>query len=298
MPILRDVSLRPFSYYQTGGTCSYFLQPHTVDELVEALKMLRPKNLPLFVLGGGTNSLVSDSHWDGVVVHLGLMKNITLSTETSLLVQAGATNSEVAVKALEQGLQGAAWMYRLPGQLGGTVRMNARCYGGEISQVVREVVSVDHTGQLTRWCTTPEEKNVFQGYKKTVFMQQPQIITEVLIKLEHGNPKAIQDEMNFCENDRVSKHQFDYPSCGCVFKNHYIPGVSVPSGKLIEMAGMKGMRHNGAVVSEFHANFIYNDKSATSQDIWSLSQMVRKKVLETSGIELEYEMEVLGNPMP
>jgi UDP-N-acetylmuramate dehydrogenase len=174
------------------------------------------------------------------------------------------------------------------------VRMNARCYGGEISNFVTSVTVVTKEGSIK---TYSDLSSVFRGYKDTLFMDNGDLVCEVEITLEEVGDeklKVIKEKMDFCEKDRTAKGQFLYPTCGCVFKNNYDPKVSVSSGMLLEKSGLKNLEFGGAQVSDGHANFVYN-KSATSSDILNLSFKMRERVYEMFGVWLDYEMEILGS---
>ncbi|NDE14164.1 UDP-N-acetylmuramate dehydrogenase [bacterium] len=282
--------LSELAYYRTGGSCARIYLPESIDELTDAVREINKLSLPFFVLGGGTNSLVCDDDWPGAVIALARMQGLrTLDDQGSIFCEAGVDNSVFAKFAADEGLNGAGWMYRLPGQMGGTVRMNARCYGGEISQIVKRVTCVDPGGKIV---VHEDTANIFRGYKDTSFMRTGEIVASVEIQLQPGDTSATQDLMKFCEDDRVMKGQFLFPSCGCVFKNDYTVGV--PSGMLLEAAGVKTLTHGGAAVSPLHANFVFN-KGASSRDILELSLKMREAVYSEFGVWLEYEMEVLGN---
>ena len=289
MPIQR---LAEIAYYQTGGTCSRLYLPKSTSEIQDAVREIHRLSQPFFVLGGGTNSLVCDDNWSGAVIALTHMGGLrALDKNGRIFCEAGVENSKFARFAVDHGLTGAGWMNRLPGQMGGTVRMNARCYGGEISQIVKKITCVDLSGNIV---VHDDPSKVFRGYKDTSFMQTGEIIASVEIQLEPGDTAATQDLMKFCEDDRILKGQFTHPSCGCVFKNDYTVGV--PSGLLLESSGVKSLSRGGAVVNPRHANFVFNkDKLASSRDILELSLMMREAVYTRFGVWLEYEMEILGH---
>lgn len=278
--------LKDYAYYATGGTADAVYQPATVDELAACVKEIRKSGKPWFLLGGGTNSLVMDEHFPGAVVLFRKLQTLAVDGAT-LTVGAGVENTAIAKEALKRGLQGAAWMNRLPGQLGGTVRMNARCYGGEISQIVTKVWAVTPEGEVE----VHSGKAMFKGYKDTIFITNGQLVAQAELALAPGDPIAIEEKMRHCEDDRVKKGQFDFPSCGCVFKNDY--GVGLPSGMLLEASGAKALKRGGAEVSPYHANFVYN-KGATSRDILELTLEMRDLVYDKLGAWMEYEMEILG----
>ena len=283
---MTSASLREHSYFQTGGSCDDLIIPTSADQVCEALKKLSQNATPYFVLGGGTNSLVSDEHWRGAVIVLTKLNELT-AVDSSVQVGAGVENTTFAKFAHLRSLSGAEWMNRLPGRMGGTVRMNARCYGGEISQIVHRVFTVSPRGEKAVWLG----KEVFRGYKDTAFMTNRHLVVGCDIELMAGNQANIAARMKHCEDDRVAKHQFEYPSCGCIFKNNY--KVGVPSGVLLEGADAKLLSVGGASVSSYHANFVFN-KGSNSREILELTLLMREAVWQKYGVWLEYEMEVLG----
>lgn len=287
--ILDATSLRALSYYQTGGEAKVIYAPRNEDELGEALRAITKDKRPFFSLGAGTNSLVMDEVWPGAVLCFHRMQGLRVE-DTRIWSEAGVDNSDLARTALDQGLAGIAWMYRLPGQIGGSVRMNARCYGGEVGERVKEVTAFTYQGERRKY---PGNKETFVGYKNTIFMREPLIVSSVEWQLARGEKAPIQEKMKACEDDRVSKGQFQYPSCGCVFKNDYAPEVSVSSGMLLERAGAKGLVYKGAEVSDAHCNFVFN-RGATSRAIIELSLQMRETVWAQFGVWLEYEVEFLG----
>lgn len=280
--------LSDISYFKTGGTCLGILEPNTREELQSHVNDILRKGSPFFVLGRGSNSLILDQDFHGFVILLKNFDDIVLSQD-GVRVGAGVENTDLAKFARDNELEGVSWMNRLPGEVGGTVRMNARCYGGEISHVVTCVRAVSKAGSIVEH----SGGEVFRGYKDTLFMTNGDIIFEVELRLRPGNKAKIQHHMNHCENDRKAKGQFDFPSCGCVFKNNY--NIGVPSGMLLELAGAKDFSVNGAFVSPYHANFIFN-KGGSADDILELSRLMREAVYLEFGVWLEFEMEVLGSP--
>ena len=284
--------LKDFAYYATGGTCDALYEPRSIADLQAAVRAINAAGQRYFLLGGGTNSLVLDEHFPGAVIVFKHLSELRCDA-AKITCGAGVENSAVARLALDRGLAGAAWMYRLPGQIGGTVRMNARCYGGEISQIVRKVTVVTREGEIKIYVNP---RQVFRGYKDTLFMDNGDLVAGCEMQLlPNGDKAAIEAQMLFCEKDRESKGQFTHPSCGCVFKNDYAVGVS--SGVLLDKAGAKDLKSGGAGVSPSHANFVFN-KGATSRDVLEVSFAMRERVYQMFGAWLEYEMEVLGELPP
>jgi UDP-N-acetylmuramate dehydrogenase len=282
--------LKKLSYYKTGGECAQLFAPTSSKELQDFLASNKKQ---YFILGAGTNSLLLDSYWPGVAISLHALNKYSFE-DNYLVSQAGVLNSDLCQAASNKHLAGIAWMAGLPGQIGATTRMNARCYGGEISQVITKITTLGSQGKVSHYY--PQKEKCFRGYKDTIFMQNQEIITEVKIKLYPDSSENISQKMQHCQNDRKSKGHYLYPSCGCVFKNDY--KVGVPAGMLIESCGFKESVIGGAQVSSLHANFIFNKNQATSSDILNLSFKIRERVWEKFGVWLQYEMEVLGELTP
>ena len=284
-----QIPLKKLSYYQTGGTYDRLYQPSSVDEAAALIRHLHREKTLFFALGSGTNSLVSDDHWPGAVIQFTHLTSLSVEKDR-VIAGAGVTNSELASFCAEQGLGGAAWMYRLPGQLGATVRMNARCYGGEISNIVTKVIAITPEGEKK---IHPGGQNVFRGYKDTVFMETGELICEVELKLTSEKSKdEIWQDMKKFESDRVSKGQFAFPSRGCVFKNDY--SIGVPSGMLLEHAGVKEIQHPLIRVNPQHGNFVFN-LGASSHEILAFTFQMQELVWQKFGVWLNYEMEILGD---
>lgn len=279
--------LKDISYYRTGGACKNFYAPTNIQESSQAMATITESQDPFFFLGAGSNSLVMDEFFPGSVLSFHRLRHLQINGN-QINAGAGVSNSELAEFAWLNGLQGVAWMNGLPGQLGGTTRMNARCYGGEISQVVVEVITVDKSGNIKSY----KDPQVFRGYKDTVFMNNNEAIVSVTFNLSPGNQESIRADMDFCIRDREAKDQFLHPSCGCVFKNNY--QVGVPSGMLLEAADVYNLQTQNAFINPKHANFVFNC-GASSREILELTLAMRQRVYEVFGVALEYEMEFLGN---
>jgi UDP-N-acetylmuramate dehydrogenase len=287
MIIRRDACLSSLTYYRTGGTCAFLYEPSSLQDLQAALNEIARNGLPFFVLGRGSNSVVLDEPWPGAVVVLRGMNSMRFDGQTVSL-DAGVENSAAAEFIATHSLTGAEWLYRLPGEIGATVRMNARCYGGEMSQITARITAITRDGQLKQY----PAKEVFRGYKDTIFMVNGEIVAVADIVLRPGEQAAIRSKMVGYEKDRTDRHQFAHPSCGCVFKNDY--GVGVPSGRLLEAAGVKGLSCGDAVISAHHANFIFNTGRASARDILDVALAARDAVYKQFGVWLSFEMEVLG----
>jgi UDP-N-acetylmuramate dehydrogenase len=281
------MKLSEISYYQTGGTCDLLASPGSVQELADLMSRIHKDQTPYFLLGAGSNSLVMDDHWPGIVVTFDQLKRLT-TIDHQVTAEAGASNTQLAEHCLASGLSGAEWMYYLPGQLGATVRMNARCYGGEISGIVKAVTTVTQDAQIRQY----DNKGIFLGYKDTIFMTNREVVASVVLTLKPGEPEEIQKRMDACRKDREQKHQFAHPSCGCVFKNDYTAGV--PSGLLLDKAGAREFSTDQVQISPWHANFVFN-RGASARQILETALNMREAVYERFGVWLAFEMEILGS---
>jgi len=279
--------LKEISYYQTGGTCDLLASPGSVQELADVMSDIHADQTPYFLLGAGSNSLIMDDHWPGTVVTFERLKGLATNGH-QITAEAGVGNTQLTEHCLESGLSGAEWMYYLPGQLGATVRMNARCYGGEISRTVKTVTTVTQDGQIKHYAN----QGIFLGYKDTIFMTNREVVASVDLALKPGEPEEMQKRMDACRKDREQKHQFAHPSCGCVFKNDYTAGV--PSGLLLDNADVREFNTDQVEISPWHANFVFN-RGASSRQILETALNMREAVYRKFGVWLTFEMEILGS---
>ncbi|TCD47437.1 UDP-N-acetylmuramate dehydrogenase [Chlorobium sp. N1] len=285
----RDVALSTKAYYGIGGEARFMAYPSSPAECAALLCWNRSEGLPLAVVGSGSNTIFSDHPFPGTVLSLEGMAAIRRTGPLELFVEAGVENTALAEELLRLGIGGGEWLYRLPGRIGGAVRMNARCFGGEISAVCTEVQVLSGEGAFRSM--KPEE--VFLGYKETSLMHAPSIVLGVRLRFPGFCPKAeIEGRMREHLEERLRKHHFDHPSCGSVFKNNYSAGR--PSGSIFEELGCKGMREGGARVSHHHANFIFNESGATALDVLSLAGRMRRLARERANVGLELELECIG----
>lgn len=282
-------SLADRTYYGMGGYAQYLACPRSFTQVQEALSFAKAATLPVAVLGSGSNSVFADGCFEGVVISLENLRSWHWETLEECYLEAGVTNTEVAELCLAAGRAGAAWMYRMPGQLGATVRMNARCYGGEISQIVSTVITMDTNGRLKMYSAS----EVFRGYKDTLLMACPEIVLAVRLSLPTAaSQTALLSAMLTCERDRHGKHHFDNPSCGSTFKNNY--AVGKPSGRIFDELGLKGTRIGDASVSDHHANFVWNLGRAKSSDMLALAAHMRAEAKHRAQADLELEVQPIG----
>lgn len=283
-----DHRLAPYTAYKVGGPADLYAEPDSVDELAALLAAARREEVPVFSLGGGTNLLVRDGGIRGLVIRLGKGFRTAEVDGERLVVGAAATLMRAAAAAEKAGLAGLEFGYDIPGTLGGALRMNAGCHGSEIRDVLAEVRGVDYEGN--RVLLDPAE--IRFSYRTAVFPREL-ILTGAVFALRRGDPAEVEALRKRYHEHRL-RTQPKGRSVGSVFKN---PSGDY-AGRLIEAAGLKGTRIGGAVVSAKHANFILNDSEATAADLEALIRLVRDRVRERHGVELELEARIVGDPLP
>ncbi len=276
------------SSLKLGGPADYFCRPKNRDELLLLVKICRDNDIPWMILGGGANILVADRGIRGLVIHTADLNRIERHGNT-MIVEAGCDVSQASLFAMNHELQGLQWIYRMPGSLGGAIWMNARCYGSEISQILQWVEILTTQGKIERQPFDPGQ----WAYKKSPYQQQDLVILGAALTLGPGDKKTLQWEMKEIEADRIHKGHFKKPSAGSTFKNDRTFGA--PSGKIIDLCGLRGISQGGAAVSSWHGNILINQDSATSADFLALIKKVQQEVLDQKGFLLEPEVLTVGD---
>ena len=263
--------------------------PQDEQQLRVFLKICRKLQIPCFILGRGSNLLVSDKGFDGVIVNLRKHFNkIEVDRENkTITAEAGASLPAVSQAALSAGLTGLEFAAGIPGTMGGGLFMNAGAYGGELKQVVTEAAVMTKDGMILH---VPAEQMAL-GHRLSSFMQTGEIILSVKMQLTQGNPVVIKETMDDFNSRRREKQPLEYPSAGSTFKRP----AGYFAGKLIEDAGLKGFSVGGAQVSKKHAGFVINTGSATAADIWNLCNEIQNRVQNEFGVTLEMEIQKLGS---
>ncbi len=282
-----DVPMAPYTSFRVGGPAEIFIHPKNWQDVQHAMVWADTQGLPFFLLGGGANILVADEGIPGVVVHTRSLNGIEIDGSL-VTAEAGAEISLVAESAAGADLTGLEFIFRMPGSVGGAVWMNARCYGVSLNERLAWVDLLDADGNPRRY--HPREEDF--AYKKSPFQKGRPVITRAGFTLKPGSPEKIRALMDEHARDRESKGHFRYPSAGSVFKNDRSFGM--PTGKLIDTAGLKGKRIGGAMIAPFHGNIIVNTGSATASDILALIQLAEEKVDEIFGFRLEREVLLVG----
>ncbi|MDR2074241.1 MAG: UDP-N-acetylmuramate dehydrogenase [Oscillospiraceae bacterium] len=284
--VLKNEPLMLHTSFKIGGAADLFLFVPSVFALKRILQELSRRDLNFFVIGCGTNLLVSDEGYRGVVIKLtGDFKKVKLIDGNRLECGSSVPLASACREAQSMGLSGLEFAWGIPGSCGGAVYMNAGAYGKEISQVVQSSVHVDATGK--EFMVNAENLNF--SYRKSFYTKKNLVITSVVFKLEKGDPKEIKQKMLEIILRRKKKQPLEFPSAGSVFKRP--PGYY--TGTLIQECGLKGKRIGGACVSEKHSGFIINVEKASCNDVLLLIDHIKKTVYKHSGVNLECEIRML-----
>ncbi|MBQ7520807.1 MAG: UDP-N-acetylmuramate dehydrogenase [Clostridia bacterium] len=283
--IQENVPMRLFTTMRVGGPADVMLSPATEASLSAVLDRIRQENIPWLIVGNGSNLLVSDDGFRGVVLHIGKNYGSVTCESSRIFAQSGAMLSAVARLAEENSLTGLEFASGIPGSVGGGVYMNAGAYGGEIGQVLSKARVWNH-GEIQEW----EVERFAFGYRHSALMETGGVVLSAEFHLKPGNRSEISALMSDLNQRRREKQPLQYPSCGSFFKRpagHY-------AGALIQEAGLKGYTVGDAQVSELHAGFVINRGHATARQIYDLMRNVQKTVLERSGVALEPEVRLIG----
>ena len=279
----------PMSRHTTfaiGGPADFFVDVACADEIVEICQLARSREVPFFIVGNGSNLLVSDEGIRGLVIHLGKSFSKVDRDGDIIKAQAGASLGKIARTALSASLTGFEFAAGIPGSFGGAVSMNAGAYGGEMKDVLLDVDLLTPQGQILTMGV--EEMNL--SYRHSIVFERDYIILGARIRLKTGVEEEIRKEMERLACARKEKQPLEYPSAGSTFKRP----VGYYAGKLIQDAGLKGYTVGGAMVSGKHAGFVVNHGGATAEEVRFLIRQVQKKVREQSGVYLEPEVRFLG----
>lgn len=285
--VLFDEPMSSHTTFRIGGPAEVFAMPENYEQIGAVLKLCDQEQLPYFVLGNGSNLLVSDSGYRGVIIQMDRnMEEIRLEGN-EIHACAGALLSSIAVAARNASLTGFEFAGGIPGTLGGAVVMNAGAYGGELKDVLKEAVVMDREGKIF---TIPVEE-LEMGYRTSVIKTAGYLVLEAVIALEKGDPEKIRAAMKDLSDRRTEKQPLDCPSAGSTFKRP----EGYFAGKLIMDSGLRGYRIGGAQVSEKHCGFVINAGGATAKDVRALMDHVISTVQEKYGVTLEPEVKFLGD---
>ncbi|MBQ4096379.1 MAG: UDP-N-acetylmuramate dehydrogenase [Oscillospiraceae bacterium] len=272
--------------FKVGGYCPLAVFASSDESIKSIIKYCTTNGVKLLVIGNGSNLLVSDKGFDGVVLIIGKdYQSLTLVDDTTIEVKSGCLLSQLCMFALQNELTGLEFAYGIPGTVGGAVYMNAGAYDGEISNVIESAQAIDSDSNVVTF--TREQMEL--GYRKSIFQDIDCVITKAVFKLKKGDKAEIKAKMDDLMNRRKSKQPLEYPSAGSTFKRP----LGNFAGKLIDDCGLRGYTVGGAQVSEKHCGFVINKNNATFEDITTLIRNVQNIVFEKTGYCLECEVKII-----
>ena len=284
---IRNKNLNELSTFRIGGPADRFIEPESVEMLIDVIGDLKAHSERFLVIGNGSNLLFSDEGYRGTIVKVGKGLDKVECCSQFVTAGSGALLSSVAKNAAKCGLTGLEFACGIPGSIGGGVFMNAGAYDGQLSDCIHEVYSISPSGE--KICRAASACDF--SYRHSVYMENEEIIFAVNFFLENGKVEAIEEKISELTEKRVSKQPLQYPSAGSFFKRP----EGYFAGKLIEDAGLKGFSVGGAQVSEQHAGFVINKGGATYQNVIDLMHYVQDKVFEQFGVKLEPEVRIIGS---
>ncbi len=283
-----DEPMSKHTSFKTGGNADYFVIAKDEQDIKEAIEFAKKKKISVYIMGNGSNLLVTDKGVRGLVLKIELDSIKIFEIGKDIIVTAGAG---VKIMALAQELKnnsvtGFEELSGIPGTIGGANRMNAGSYGKEMKDIIIETKCMDYEGNII---ILKNEEQEFD-YRRSIFKNSKYIILEVKLKLLKGKKEEIQAKMESLATERKAKQPLEYPSAGSTFKR----GKDYITAKLIDETGLKGYKIGGAQISEKHAGFIINTGNATTKDILDLIEYTKNKVHEKFGVNLEEEVEIIG----
>lgn len=281
-----DEPLKNHTTFKIGGNCIALIEPREISDIIEAVKICRENSIKFFIIGNGSNLLVPDEGYNGVIIKLkGEFSTIKVEGDY-LIVNSGAKLSEIYNVAYENSLTGFEFASGIPGTIGGAIFMNAGAYGGEMKDIVESVQVLDLDNFELRELKNEELEF---SYRKSIIQRKNYIVTSIKLKLQKGNKEEIKAVYEDLRERRNSKQPLNFGSAGSTFKRpegHF-------ASKLIEDAGLKGYHINDAWVSEKHSGFVVNKGNASYKEVMELIEYVQKVVFEKFGVKLETEVRIL-----
>jgi UDP-N-acetylmuramate dehydrogenase len=302
-----DEAMSKHTNFRIGGSAKWFVEVRTVDELKQVLKIAVDQKISYFIFGGGSNILVNDKPFDGIAIKIA-MRNIAIN-KNLVRVEAGALSSSVARETAKAGLSGLTWAISLPGTIGGAVRGNAGCFGGETKEHLVEVELLSDGKVITI-----KKDDLHFSYRDSVIKHNNDIVLSAIFELEQGDSKKLLAELDEKLSARKISQPLDAGSAGCMFKNYEIksddelqrikqildisPEMNltrrISAGWLIDQLDLKGTQIGGAKVSEKHGNFLINTGNATADDVVQLIALIKTRARNEYGINLNEEVQYLG----
>ena len=280
-----DEKLSSYVNFKVGGPADILLIPKSKEQVIKSVEVCKENKIPFYLIGNGSNILVRDGGFRGVVISLKEVNTIIVDGD-KIEAECGAMLKAVSDKAMENSLTGFEFACGIPGTIGGAVFMNAGAYDGEIAHVIESAEIIDEECNIVRL----SNKDLDFGYRSSIVMKKGYTVLSAVFKLEKGQVKTIKELVDDLTNKRESKQPLEYPSAGSTFKR----GTDFITAKLIDECGLKGYNIGGAEVSTKHAGFVVNKGDAKAKDILNLVKYISEKVYEKFGKKIELEVQVIG----
>lgn len=285
--VIENAPMSKYTSFKTGGNADLLIIPASIDSLQEIIKKCKELNIKPFVMGNGSNLLVTDNGYKGVIIKIGSnLSSMKLLDENTIECETGTMMKALCNFALDNSLTGLEFAFGIPGNLGGAVYMNAGAYGGEMKDVLYSCTHIDSDGNIGT--LTKDQLNL--GYRRSAYTDNVYTIISATLKLQKGDKIAIKEAMNDKLRRRKEKQPLEFPSAGSTFKRP----EGYFAGALIEDCNLKGYSIGGAQVSEKHAGFVINRGGATSTDILNLIKYIQNTVFDKHGVKLETEVKIIG----
>ena len=286
--IFKNEPMKKHTSFRIGGIADIYVKPDNVDDIKYIVQFSKENNIPLLVVGNGSNLLVKDNGIRGIVLKPNIQEIDLQEKENKICITVGAgvPLPKLAIEMGKKGYTGLEFAAGIPGTIGGAVRMNAGAYGGEMKDVVVSTTYMDLDGNIK---TISNEKHEFE-YRKSIFAKNKYIILSTNIELQKGNIEEIEQKVAENMQSRREKQPIDMPSAGSTFKRQ----EGIITAKLIDEAGLKGFAIGDAQVSEKHAGFVVNKGNATAEDVLKLTKYIQDKLYKRFNVKIELEVEVVG----
>ena len=289
--ILQDEPMKKHTSFKIGGNADFFVKIETLEQLQKILEFTKKNNVPLTIVGNGSNLLVRDSGIKGIVAKISIQgikinkENTDIEGKVEITVKSGTPIGFLAQKLYQEEIAGFEELSGIPGTIGGAVVMNAGAHGKEMKDIVTEITAVDYEGKIYKF----SNKEAEFAYRKSMFSDGKYIILEAKLELQKGKKEEIKEKMDTYHQYRKEQQPIEDPSAGSTFKR----GDDFITAKLIDELRLKGFQVGGAQVSEKHAGFIINKENATADDVLKLTQIIKEKIYEKYGKKIELEIKIV-----
>ena len=282
--LFQNKKMSNLTWFSVGGLSKYYFQPSSEKDLVSFLKG-NELNLPIYPLGAGSNIIIRDKGFNGIIIHFNKLKEISIDEKGIINTYCGAMDADVARFARNHSRTGLEFLIGIPGTIGGGIKMNSGAYGSEIKKILIDVTAINKKGMLKKFTV----KDLKLDYR-TNKLSQEWMFLKARFKSNNGSKDLIQKKMKEIIQSRKISQPTGKKTGGSTFMN----GKDFKAWELIDNAGCRGLKKGGAIISNKHCNFIINEKNATAADIEKLGETVRKKVFEKTGKKLKWEIKIIG----